>query len=298
MDNVVDSIRPPLPGFAVQEALQQAGEDFKTAICTAVKAHIHCMTNLKTQSLANFGDIDQELVDATARRMVNKQFGPKMCHSTIDQALSNLTNNTDQLRVTAIQPGYNDVQYSTAQAMATLENNKRGHRSEDSTPTAERIARDPHKVQAPPVKRLLLSSTRDDADALDVEQDSEEDTVAALADLNAGAQLNKVTTMQRPFNLLHVPQQADNIFIMDSNGRVHNDLEVPEHYHIFALRGAKINDIAPLLNNHTQSLAHFTTIVVAVGINNRNDPGSTRLCKVCRKSDNGAVCTIRESPGW
>ena len=52
-ENLVDSIRPPVPSFDVQQRLQQAGEDFKVAICTAVKAHLHHQSQVKLYKLYN-----------------------------------------------------------------------------------------------------------------------------------------------------------------------------------------------------------------------------------------------------
>jgi len=110
----------------------------------------------------------------------------------------------------------------------------------------------------------------------DVEGDDGDDTVEVLANLNAQAPDDGVTVMKRPYNIPTIQPGVDTIMIFDSNGKAYQNLEFPDNIQAVGFRGAKIEDISQLLNLDAQNLALITTIVIAVGVNNRLDPSLDR----------------------
>jgi len=271
VERMVDSIHPPLAGADVKRAIQQAGEDFKTAVGVAVRAHIHSMSNLKTQNLANLSGEDQELANDTACRMVKRFLGRRISHSTMQNAILKLMDDVEHLRSrlgnTNPQPG------------TSGEGHKQTHGNLDSSPGSDGTAYSHHGGQAPPGKKTLLSTSDLDPDNMqirDVEGDDGDDTVEVLANLNAQAPDDGVTVMKRPYNFPRIEPGVDTIMIFDSNGKAYQNLEFPDNIQAVGFRGAKIEDISQLLNQDDQNLALITTIVIAVGVNNRLDPSLDR----------------------
>jgi len=67
----------------VQQRLQQAGEDFKSAICVAVRAHLHHQFEIKINDLSQCDLTDQDIIDHTAHRMVKRLHRRKISDNMI-----------------------------------------------------------------------------------------------------------------------------------------------------------------------------------------------------------------------
>jgi len=274
VDEVVDRIRPPCPSVDVQTRLQQAGEDFKTAICIAVKAHLHHQFEMKINNLTRYDPTDQNLVDQTAHRMIKRLHGRKISDDMIAESLAKIKHRVGHICDTNDHrdecdpkrpPRPKNKVVQTDERGNIPESNKRGHAS-DSSDLRDVEGDDSPAVPAPPDKRIGLESR------------SSNDTISNLAELNAQAsEIEKFTCMRtRPFQINQVHDQTKTLMIMDSNGNAFKELDIPNSMQVFEFAGAKLSDVPSILMKSEHTLAKIDTIVIGIGTNNRNDSNTSQ----------------------
>jgi hypothetical protein len=107
-------------------------------------------------------------------------------------------------------------------------------------------------------------------------------TAAAIADggpspdaANVGAVrvIYKDADHRWSFAPISLPNSVTTLVIADSNGRQWRN--IPTDWQVLAFPGATIDDVDPLLCNINVHSSAISSVVVAVGTNNRCDPSST-----------------------
>jgi len=273
VDNLIENIRPPVPSLNVQQRLQQAGEDFKTAICTAVKAHLHHQSHVKLQNIVSYNDMDKHLVDSTVYKIIKRHHGSKISDRFIDESLDKIDAGAKRLKMGA------DTRTQGASGSGPPVNNKRSHESDvgsnlgdvEASPPDKRIAI--HTI-SPHDDALPQRATEDSVQEIEEPQNIvEDDTIDNLAQLDAEVNNSKgVTyTKKRPFIIPDLPYSINTIFIMDSNGNSFNSLQIPPNTRIFAFAGAKIGDIPKILSASQSHLQDIDHIICNVGVNDREN---------------------------
>lgn len=283
IDKIVSNIKPPQPTQQLNNSLQAAADDFKSAITARVQSHLQKLHETTRGAIADLDRRDQDLANEVVGRQLQRRLGRRLHQPTISMALDqlrstnngqinqwisvtrrNTDSNTAATAPSAQPPPTGPQRISTSnrfqmlvneeieQGAATVETTDHDYNMENNPTTHKRRRRQIGQVD----KRLRTPT--EDGDIFD-------------ALLGPPLPIVRVHNPEKrsSWKIEKPPNGMDTLVITDSNGMIWADATLPEGWTVDAFRGARLHDAADLLCKSTTDIVNINQVIIAVGINDR-----------------------------
>ena len=264
VDRLVDNINPPNATNTVRKAMADAADRFKDDISDIVRQHLADRLDSHCQEIITHTRTDVTEAEAAAKRFIRtrQQFN-RISDATINEALSDLGTKLDG------RPELSTV--------------------EESSPISPTPPPRPnHSVRCERGVKRGLTSPQTTATAKKAIHSDDMDTILVQAEIHAttSADLGVSALPERPIrrsastsdmtdNIAtqweRIPVGTETLLVIDSNGRMFHNLDVPQKSATICIPGLSIRRCCNMLQNWEAKLRGIPNTVLAVGINNRYD---------------------------
>jgi len=313
INKVVDNIRPPAPGPEITSQLGRAAETFKMSIASAMKKHLQNQAEKSKNALQELHHGDWKQAESIARGRYDKRYGARARNTTVTEAISALkpvfskdwTKPKKTTRATQQERGEPSIplanrfenleQEGSEEALdALLEAMDAVPPSPNAgptfrVPTRPRRRRNSSPGSDAPAKRSASEKRTPDngrptPSPLPGASESAPPTPArsvitpVVSPAITGGRSYADVVIGNPqsrqnWQIGNIPNNIANVILTDSNGLSWRNTGIPDNTVVYALRGGRLNDGARILSHDKQQLESVRTIIVALGLNDRDrDP--------------------------
>jgi hypothetical protein len=286
IDNIVHNIRPPRPSETTIARLEMAADAFKENISKIVMSHLNESRDDVLNDMLTFNKTDLSIAMETAERQMGRRLGkrlhrPTLCDSLcfVSKKLKDTQNDDNPI---VCEAAANTSTYNRFSALL-IEEVDPGTELQPPLPPRSLSQKplrpprvDPGKEAPTPTMLLRNVHNNDDFPMLstsDLLLSCEEGSPKAFANItnHCGTKRNRwSTTPPRPHHNTQI--------IVDSNGKVWPEVALSAQLNVDSFAGLSIADVLNVLKrSETIIPPHMDTIVLAVGVNDRDMPSDIML---------------------
>lgn len=292
VDHFVESIRPPRPNEGLIKDLEDAASYFKEEVTSIVRKHLSAtkVEIIRDLSACNHDDID--LAIGIATRQLKTRLGKRLhlptFQTSVDQVLRNTKKATSKRpldtsplptielrnRFALLPVDEMDIEFPALPATpvvpkktvnSLLSNPKCAPTMTSTTLRSPITTTLPVTSSTSTAQRSLITTT------LPVTSSSSSSSTpvppirrAAVTGHRAPTAASWKTTRTEPHHTVQ--------FVGDSNLISWSQVKLPCHFNIDSFSGCHLSDVVDILDRSSSHLTSVDTIVLAVGINDRNEP--------------------------